>query len=123
MIRMPSLPVRQNHHARTHLAQHPHNLLPVFQRIFDCTIRQIQRLAPAHSQQLRSLRCLARPIFRRPARPSLAPRQVQNRSPQSARRHPQQGAAASLLHIVAVSRDRKYVSARFGVFSQAGRPK
>ncbi len=102
MIRMPPLPVRQNDHPRPRLPNHGGDLQPVLVGVLHAAVGNIERPPPTHAQNPGRVVGLARAIFRRAARPHLAPRQVEDARALSALRSLQQRTAAGLLHVVAV---------------------
>ena len=110
VVWMASLPVRQNHHTRTHLSQNVDNLLSILQRVLDRAIRHIERVTPAHSEQPRRFCGFAGPVFSSTARPGFTACKIEDRSPKPACRHPQQGTPARLLHIIAVRRNGQHIS-------------
>ena len=99
---MPSLPVRQNHHARPRLADHARYFQPVLPGVFDAAVGNIERPPPARAENSRRVRRLARAIFGGAARAHFALRQIENAGALAALGHLQQRAAAGLLHVVAV---------------------
>src|SRR5579863_696463 len=102
MVRMAALPVRQNNHSWSRLANHARHLQAVLPRVLYAPVRNVEGPAPARAQNLRRIGRLARPIVGGPARPHLALRQVENARALPALRSFQQSAAASLLHVVAM---------------------
>src|SRR5580700_7113570 len=102
---MAPLPVWQNNHSWSRLANHVCDPQPVLPGVLDAPVRNVEGPAPARAQNLRRIGCLARPIVGGPARPHLALRQVEDAGALPALRSFQQSAAASLLHVVAMRGD------------------
>ena len=109
MIRMPSLPVRQNHHLRTCLANHAGDLQAVLPSVLDTAIGNVECPAPFHAQNVRRVRRFARPIFRGAACAHFPLGQIEDAGALSPLRRLQQRAAAGLLDVVTVCGDGKYV--------------
>ncbi len=114
MVRMPPLPVRKYYHSRPLLAQHAHNLQPVFPGVLHPPVGNVERLPPRHAQDFRCLRCLAGAIFRAAPRAHLSPGEIENSGAISALRHLQQSAAAGLLYVVTVGGKGKNIEWRGG---------
>src|SRR5262249_29261726 len=108
VIRMPPLPVRQNHHAWPLLAQHARDL----QLVLNAPVTNTERSTPRDPQDPRRLRRLPLAVFRGTARPHLAPREIENAGAVTELRHLQQRAAAGLFYIVAMRRDRQNIEER-----------
>jgi hypothetical protein len=105
VIRVPRLPVGQNDHPRPQPAQHGDDLQPVLPGIFDAAVGQIERLAPADLEDAGGGRRLLCPLPGRAPRAGLAAGQVEDPGLEAEGAHLQQGAAAGLLHIIAMGGD------------------
>jgi len=112
VVRVARMPVWQNDHARTKIAQNTHNLEPAFQGVFNRSVRQVKRLPPADAQQMCCFGSFPCALFRAAASSGFALRQVQNGGAQPAGGHAQQGSSASLFHVVAMGRDGQHVRSR-----------
>src|SRR5216683_7421342 len=71
MIGMPSLPIRKNHHARTHLADYACHFKPILPGIFDAAIGNIESAPPACAENPCCIGGLAGAILCRAARPPM----------------------------------------------------
>ncbi len=112
MIGMPSLPIRKNHHARTHLADYACHFKPILPGIFDAAIGNIESAPPACAENPCCIGGLAGAILCRAACAQLALRQIENAGPLTALRHLQQRATAGLLYIVTVCGNGENVEGR-----------
>src|SRR5258707_14233234 len=102
---MASLPVGQNHHMRTLLADDLRDLQAVFPRVFDTAVRNIQGLSEADLENLRSLHGFSSAVVGCAARAHLTFSEIENPRPPSALGHLEQRTAAGLLHVVAMRGD------------------
>ncbi len=105
MVRVPALPVGQDHHAGAQLTQHADDLQAVLPGVFHATVGQIERLTPAHFEDARSGVGLGGALRGRAAGAGFALRQVEDPGFQPERAHFEQRAAAGLLHIVTMGGD------------------
>src|SRR5664279_3466199 len=106
---MAALPVGQDDHARTLLANDAGNLDAVGVVVLDPAIGDVERLAPRHLQDASRINCFAGARFSGAARSQLALRKVEDAGARALRRHLQQRATAGLLHVVAVSGNGEHV--------------
>ena len=112
MVRMPRLPIRKNHHTGAKLSQNPRNLQPVFERVLNVAIRQIESLAMAYAKNLSCSRSLGGTFSGTAPGSRFALRQIENAGAQLARSHSQQRPTAGLFHIIAVRGDSQHVDNR-----------
>ena len=81
----------------------------IFERVCNGAVGQVERLAPAHAENARGFFGFARTFFGGAAGSGFALGQIENGGAQAARGHAQQGAAAGLLHVVAMSGDGQHI--------------
>ena len=117
MVRMPPLPVRKEDNAGASLADHSRNLQPVFPRVLDAAIGNIERLPPAHAQDFCRVFGFARAAFCAAASSHFALREIENAGAMALPGRFEQCAAAGLFYVVAVGgygknvkRSRRHVS-------------
>ncbi len=84
VVRVARLPVGQNDHAGTKEPQYTHNLEAIFERIFDRSVGQIERLPPANAQEASGFGGFAGAFFRVAAGSGLALGQIENGGAQAA---------------------------------------
>ena len=111
VIGMASLPVGKNHHAGTKQAEHASHGNAIFKRVLDGAIGHGERLPPANAQNACGFFGFAGALLRGAAGSGFALGQIEDRGTQAARRHAQQRAATSLLHVVAMCGDSQDVGA------------
>src|SRR5258707_13041937 len=99
---MPSLPVRKDHHTRSLLADHSRYFEPILPGVLDAAIGNIKRLPPGDLQNLCRGFGLAGAVFGAAASSHLSLREIKDSCAEAKLCHFEQGAAASLLHVVAV---------------------
>ncbi len=102
MIRMPPLPVGQNDHPRPHLTNYARDFQTILPCVFDVPVRDVERAAPLHPEDLRRVGRLACPVLRRAACAHLALGQIKNSCALPVLRGFQERAAARLLDVVAM---------------------
>ena len=102
MIRMASLPVRQNYYARPSLADDARHLEAIVPGIFHAAIGNIESSAPADTENPCRVGSLSGAIFGGTARAHFPLRQIEDAGPLPALRHLQERTAASLLDVVSV---------------------
>jgi len=102
VIGMARLAVGKNNDAGAQLSQHAHDFQAIFKGVGDGAVGQVERLTPANAEQSRGLVGFAGAIFGGAAGSGFTLGEIENGGAQTARRHAQEGAAAGLLHIVAV---------------------
>ena len=111
VVRMAPLPVGQNHHARLQLADlHRHGHARA-ERVFQPRVRHVHVAAPVQPHVLAGRLRFCHALLGRAARAHVAGRQVEHAGAVSHLGHADQGAAAGLLHIVGMRRDRQNVQA------------
>ena len=109
VIGMARLPVGKNNDPRTELTQNTHNRNAIFKIVGDGSVRQIQRMTPADSQDAGGFISLTGALISGAARAGFALSQIENRRAQATRSHAQEGSSAGLFHIVAMSSDGENV--------------
>ena len=109
VIGVASLPVGQDHHPRSLLANHLRDLQPIFPGVFHPAIGDVEGLPPANFENpCRSIR-LPRALFGGAARSHLTLRKVEDAGAMATLGHLQQRAAAGLFHVVTVGSNRQDV--------------
>src|SRR5580704_18414336 len=114
MIRVASLPVRKDHHARALLPDNLRNFQPVLKSVLNPPIRNVEGLTPGDAQYLRGILRFPCALLRRASRSHLSLSKIENSGTPSALRHFQQRAAAGLFDVVAVRSDRQNIKGRSG---------
>src|SRR3981081_2166154 len=109
MIGVPAFPVREDNDARPSLPDYGRDLQPIFPCVLDAPVWNVERMAPTYSQNLRCIRCLASPVFRRAARAHLALGQVKDAGAVPELSHLEECATTCLLNVVAMGGDGKNV--------------
>ena len=108
---MARLPVGKDDDARAKLTQNAHDGDAILKRVCDCAVGQVERLAPAHSENARGFFGLAGAFGRGAAGSGFALCQIEDGGAQTARRHAQQRSPAGLFHVVAMGGDSQDVGA------------
>src|SRR5947209_4436695 len=108
---MASFPVGKDHYARPLLADDTRDLEPVLPRVLNATVGNIERLPPADFQDLCRGFGFASAVLSAPSRAELALGEIEDPGRVTQARHFEQGAAAGLLHVVAVRGNGKNVYA------------
>ena len=111
---MARLPVGQNDDARAEQAEDADDGDAVFEGVFDGAVGQVERLAPADAEDAGGFIGFARALVGGAAGSGFALGQIENGGAQAARRHAQQGSAAGLFHVVAVSGNGQNIGAEVG---------
>src|SRR5947209_6538699 len=109
MVRMPSLPVGQNHHARTLLPDNARNLHPVLVCVLHAAIRNIKSMAVRHLENAGSFGSFARTVCGSPACSHLSLGEIEDAGAAALLGHLKQRATTGLLHIIAVRSNSKKV--------------
>jgi hypothetical protein len=112
MIRMPSLPVRQDDHPRTRLANHARHFEPILPSILDAAVWKIQRTSPTDAKDLGCVVCFPSAIICGTARAHLSLSQIENARSLPAPCGFQQSTAAGLFDVVTMRGDGKNVEGR-----------
>src|SRR4051794_9314412 len=97
---MASFPIGKDDDTRPLLADDTRDLQPVLPGVLDASVWNVERLPPAHFQNLCRSFGFARAVLRRAARPQLALSQVEDAGRVAQARHLQESAATGLLHVV-----------------------
>ena len=105
MIRMPTFPVRQNHHPWPGLADDAGNFESVLPCVLDPAVRDVERPALADAENACRIGGLARPVFRRATSAHFALSKVEDAGALPALRHFEQRTAAGLFYVIAVRRN------------------
>jgi hypothetical protein len=117
MVRVTSLPIRQDDDARTKAAENASDLQPVLPGVLDVAVCEVKSLAVRDAQNACSLCCFAGAIFSRAASSGLTLRQVKNAGAPAECLLNEQRSAAGLFNIVAMRGDSKYVHRGLGTIS------
>ena len=109
MIGMATLPEGKNHHPRPQAAQDGGDLQPIFERVPDIAVRQVQRFAVRDLKYAGGFLRLRGTLRSGAAGATLALGQVEDAGAPAQRLLHQQRAATGLLHIVAVGRYGQHI--------------
>src|SRR6266481_5563208 len=105
VVRMASLPVGQDHHSRTLLANHLRHPQAVFPGVLYAAVGNIQSLPETYLENLCRFCRFLRAIVGCAARSHLALREIENPSALASLCHFEQRTAASLLYVVPMRGD------------------
>ena len=109
VIRVATLPVRQDDDPRTQPAQYGGQLEAVFVGVLHVSVGQVECLAVSDVEDARGCVSLGLALVGRAAGATLAAREIEDGGLHAERVLDQEGAAAGLLDIVTVGGDSEYV--------------
>ena len=105
MVRMPTLPIGQNHDPGSRASNHARDFQSIDPSVFDSSVGDIESLSPLRAEKPRSFAGFAFTVFGGSSCSHFAAGEVENSCAPALLRHLQQGAATGLFHIVAVRGD------------------